>query len=214
MSEIYEITLAKAGGNFFVDLAAAGLARALPIFVVSKVLVALMVLGPPLGGLALNRILAGATPLSTGVSIAGVVDHDDRRLINFQISLFAALLCGGAYAANLPARGRSSKFVFHAMSSAILLCVHPLGIALYMVTVVGLEIGPDFALKWTRGKIVAFAIGLVELVAAAALPVLTRASSCSVFPTATTPPLTARSGGTSAISSIRSEFLRYGSLPF
>ena len=175
LSEIYEITLAKAGGNFFVDLAAAGLAHALPIFVVSKVLVALMVLGPPLGGLALNRILArGAHPYQLAFLSLAWSTTAIAGFINFQISLFAALLCGAAYAANLRALGRSSKFVFNAMSSAILLCVHPLGIALYMMTVVGLEIGPDFASKLTRGKIVAFAIGLVELVGAAALPVLAR----------------------------------------
>ena len=164
----YSIDFGKAAGNIGVDVLAAALARVLPLLVVNKVLVALMVLGPALGGLALNRALAGsfhilqisflALSWSTTV-IAGFV--------NFQISLGAALFCAAIAVSRLKGSQVATGCI-HLISSMVLLLIHPLGVFLYAVAITALLIGPNLQRTITLKQATGFALRLGGLGAAMA----------------------------------------------
>ena len=164
LSDIYKVDYAKAYGNLGLDLAAAGLARALPLAQVGQILAALMTVGPALGGLALNLRLTGrlhagqiallAVAFST-TAIAG--------FIAFQVSLAAAL----ALAALRPERA----LAFDVLACALLLSLHPLGVSFYVLIGAALSFGES----WTGGlRVARVAAATGRLAAAAAVPVLAR----------------------------------------
>lgn len=164
LSEIYRVDYSKAYGNLGLDLAAAALARWLPLAMVGQILAGLMTVGPALGGLALNVRLTGrlhagqiallAVAFST-TAVAG--------FIAFQISLAAAL----ALAAIRPAR----PFLFDALACALLLSLHPLGLSFYVLIGAALSFGA----RWTGGLRLALVVrASARLAAAAAVPVLAR----------------------------------------
>src|SRR5260370_33321382 len=59
LSSMYEVSWRQASTNLGVDVAAAGLARLLPIMTVSKILLLMMFLGPPLGCAVLHKAVFG-----------------------------------------------------------------------------------------------------------------------------------------------------------
>ncbi len=163
LSEIYKIDYSKAYGNLGVDLAAAALARALPLAQVGQILAALMTVGPALGGLALNVRLTGrlhagqlallAVAFST-TAVAG--------FIGFQVSVAAAL----ALAALRPTRA----WAFDVLACALLLSLHPLGVSFYVLIGAALSFGE----RWTGGRLARTAKSTAWLALSAAVPVLAR----------------------------------------
>ena len=165
LDAIYGIDFAKAGANVGVDLAAAALARALPIFAVSKVLVALAFLAPPLGGAVLSRALIGRFhPLQLAFLALTWSTTAIAGFVNFQIGLGLALLFA-ALQANRLDRGAAS-FALHLTFSTILLFVHPLGLAFYTLIILALLFGAEFDRRSLRPGLTA------ALLLAAATPVV------------------------------------------
>ena len=167
LSEVYRIDLGQAGTNLGVDLAAAALARVAPLMWVSKMLVALAFLLPPLGALALSRRLSGrfhpaqialfALVWST-TAIAGFV--------NFQISLGLALLAAAFVA---------DRLALHVLVAAALMFVHPFGVLFYAATVAALRLGPDFAGLFARSRLPRLSLSLIALAAATLAPLVAAA---------------------------------------
>ena len=92
LDRIYRIDWTKAGANLGVDFVSAAAMRALPVFAVSKGLIALAFLGPPLGGLALSRALSGRFhPLQLALLALVWSTTAIAGFVNFQISLGLAL---------------------------------------------------------------------------------------------------------------------------
>ncbi len=148
LAEIYKIDFAKAGGNVGVDLIAATLARTVPILWVSKFLIALAFLGPPLGGVVLNRALVHKfhpyqmTFLTLAWSTTAIAGF-----VNFQISLGAALFGVAIVAAKSDGLSKPN-FLLHLTISSILILIHPLGLGFYAAAMFGLQIGPELRSKF------------------------------------------------------------------
>ncbi len=167
LSGIYKVDYAKAYGNLGLDLAAAALARVLPLAQVGQILAALMTVGPALGGLALNVRLTGrlhagqlallAVAFST-TAVAG--------FIAFQVSLAAAL----ALAALRSAR----PLLFDVLACALLLSLHPLGVSFYVLIGAALTFGAPWPDAFGLKRIGAAAQATLPLVVAAAVPFVAR----------------------------------------
>lgn len=168
LDSTYRIDIAKAGANVGVDLAAAALAHVLPIFVVGKILVALAFLGPPLGGVLLNRALVGKFhPLQLAFLALAWSTTAIAGFVNFQISLGLALLFAAVVSKQLDKLAES--LAFHLIFSTILLFVHPLGLAFYALTILALLFGPEFDGRSLRARLGSRALALF---CAAATPVV------------------------------------------
>ena len=151
LDAIYAIDLSKAGANIGVDLAAAALMRAAPLVVVSKILVALTFLGPPLAGLILNRVVCGRWhPLQLALLSIVWSTTAIAGFVNFQIGLALALL--GAAAFVKLSEKPYAAFALHLAAVTLLLFVHLIGAFFYAAAVAALEIGPDVSglIAWKR----------------------------------------------------------------
>ena len=94
LSSIYEIDWANTSTNMAVDLVASWLATVLPLAVVSKILLILMFLGPPLGGCLLHRAVFGAFhPWQLSFLALAWTTTAIAGFMSYQIGLAASLLC-------------------------------------------------------------------------------------------------------------------------
>jgi hypothetical protein len=168
LDAIYEIDWAKAGANVGVDVFAAALTQIFSIFLVSKFLVALAFLGPPLGGAILNRTLTGRAHPAQLAFLALVWSTTAiAGFINFQISLGLALAFAAITAKQ--SDSRAARYGWPALFSTILYFIHPLGSAFYAATTVAVRFGPSFSEPRTR--LMQLSVDIFAVVCAVATPV-------------------------------------------
>lgn len=148
MNQFYEVRWAQASTNVAVDYVAAALARVLPLFILSKLLLLVIFLGPPMAATLLMRRLFGrfdawsaiVLPLAwTTTSVAG--------FMSYQFAITGALLGAAAITSAMPeehgggGRGRGVLFGLHLPICTVLLAIHPFGLLFYLALFAGLALG-------------------------------------------------------------------------
>jgi hypothetical protein len=142
LSAFYQVDWTRTSTNILVDFVASGMARILPIFVVGKILLLVLFLGPALGGVFLNRAIfgrSGVWALSfvlliwSTTSVAGFLAYQS----GIAAAPFAAVLVLRLW----DSRGAAVALAAHATAAALLFAIHPFGLFFYAVVLCGLTIG-------------------------------------------------------------------------
>lgn len=143
LRDFYNVQWSQASTNVLVDYVAASLVRVMPIMLVSRLLLLVIFLGPPLGALLLARRVFGrvgswgATFILfawTTTSVAG--------FMSYQIAITGALLGAAAMYRMIGERHLVRLFTTHLVISAVLLAIHPFGLLFYLALFCGLALGP------------------------------------------------------------------------
>lgn len=171
-SAFYRVDWSRASTNIGVDFVAAALARVTSIMTVSKILLLLMFLGPPIGGMTLHRAIFGRTgywalaflaPAWGTTAIAG--------FMGYQISLTGALFAATVFS-KLGSSSAAKRLAVHLLLSSLLLCIHPFGLLFYLVLAAGITIGPIAPVWRSSADALPLARSLVYLGLISMVPVL------------------------------------------
>ncbi|MGV8073617.1 MAG: hypothetical protein AB2L11_03505 [Syntrophobacteraceae bacterium] len=171
LSSIYQSDWTRASTNIAVDAFGATLAHFFSLGIVSKILLTIMFIGPPIGAAFLNRSVFKSTnswQISffiltwTTTAIAG--------FMSYQIGLFAAL---SAACIDLRMSGSSfSLLLRRTLTGALLLTIHPFALLFYVILVAGLIIGEKAVTLSERSRLVLIAKSMGMPAVAAAIPLL------------------------------------------
>ena len=169
LSSFYEVRWSQAFTNVAVDFLGVALVRACGLAAAAKVLLAAMLLGPPLAAAVLNRSLFGRASLwqLAGITLVWCTTAVEGFL-SFQIGIAAGLFCAVALRRTI-ARPSPRSLGLAALCAAALLSVHPFAVAMLLATLAGLALGER--MTWTWDFLRRRGASVLMLTAACALPV-------------------------------------------
>jgi len=191
LSEFYAVDWAGASTNLGIDLVAAALAPLVAAEPLTRALLLLALVLPPLGALLLNRaVLGGWHPWLAGFGVLAWNWTLVAGFLNFQLSIGAALLLAAADRAlvtrldahpdpRLGASGRGGWILaaWRVLASVPLLVLHPFGLFFFAALLCGLAWGGRLgaARDWPRRAGAALLAALPTLLPAALLWLLSPA---------------------------------------
>src|SRR5262245_11908636 len=172
LSNVYAIEWTGAWTNIGIDLLARAVGPSLGIGRLGPSLVALALVLPPLGALALNRALfGGAHWWHVACALLAWSPTVLAGLLNFHIGLGLALLAA-AIDGMLRTRGPLTAWLGRAMCSVALLACHPFSVFFYGALVVGRALGPGLRPLATWPGLSASSRSAIAGASAVALPAL------------------------------------------
>lgn len=145
VSRMYAVDWTAAWTNVGIDLATAALAPPIPVEALAPVLLAIAVALPPLGAVALNRVVFGAWhPWQVGFAFFGFATTLLAGNLNFQIGLGLALSAAATDPWASRRLGPLGATLWRVAMAVVLLRVHIFAVAFYAALVGALALGPRF----------------------------------------------------------------------
>jgi hypothetical protein len=171
LASVYQAHWVNASTNIAVDAFGALLARALPIHIVSKILLILLFVGPPAGAALLNRsVFKSWHPWQISFFMLTWTTTSIAGFMSFQIGLAAALTAAvidNRFTGPVP-----FMFLRRTLTGMLLLLIHPFSLAFFIILAWGLDIGEKPPLPPTKERVTRIIKSTVLLGAAGAIPVL------------------------------------------